>query len=553
MKQYDNKWQDCHNLKRRQMPAVHSKLVTEITEECAETEAVGIKRDIDHRLEIIRANKRGRPSAIVDIVLPDAIDPLLDTFDLTKSDSYKGSHGMMLAKIHTHNPIIGSQYYVSARKGSKFPAVLFFGLQYFIEMLQNTVITEAHVESVASLFKQGLGDFDPEPWFYVAKNLHGALPLTIRALPEGVEVPAGVPLFTIEATDPRFATSVGYLETFFSQNWYTLTVATLSHEVKKVIFEYLLKTSTADPMSAILFMLHDFGVRGASSMTTASIGGAAHAVSFFGSDNLPAVDFIQKYYGTSVQPIVSVNASEHSVMTSKLEEGELEVIRSLLENFQEGVLSIVIDSYDQYRLVKKLTTELLSLVMARHGKLVLRPDSGVPSEVLARLLSILSKNLEQYITINDKGYKVLPNFIGIIYGDGLDLSKIRDLLEVAKVHNFSADNLVFGMGGGLLQKVDRDTCRFAWKCCAVQLEDGEWRDVYKDPVDGKGTNESKTSLKGRQKVVKIDGVYQVVREDSVEHKDLKNELETVFENGFVKKYVTFDEIRARASAYFVNA
>jgi nicotinamide phosphoribosyltransferase len=296
------------------------------------------------------------------------------------------------------------------------------------------------------------------------------------------------------------------------------------------------------------FMLHDFGCRGVSSMATAAVGGAAHLVNFYGSDTVTGIQHIYDYYTCPSMPGFSVNATEHSIMTSMGCDGQYVVLEKLLREFTEGILSIVIDSYNQYEVTRALSdaNNLLSLVKARNGKVVLRPDSGEPVVVIERLFEILRKNLKAEITINEKGYKQLPSYFGIIYGDGLNPAKIRELLEKATQLGWAADNLVFGMGGGLLQKVDRDTCRFAWKCCALQTADGVWHDVYKDPIDGKGTGESKSSLRGRQKVVKVDGKYMVVREDDPAYAHLDNELKPVYENGNVLKTYTFEEVRENA-------
>jgi nicotinamide phosphoribosyltransferase len=215
-------------------------------------------------------------------------------------------------------------------------------------------------------------------------------------------------------------------------------------------------------------------------------------------------------------------------------------------SFPTGILSIVIDSYKWEDVVQMLTKEFLPIVKARNGKIVLRPDSGIPNQVINRILTIVETNLSSDISFNELGYKVLPSYIGIIYGDGLTPDVISDILENVTNLGWSAENLVFGMGGGLLQKVNRDTCKFAWKCCAIQTADGVWHDVFKDPIDGKGTSQSKASLRGRQKVVKIDGVYKTVREDDPTYSDLPDELELVYLNGHIMKTYTFEEVRANA-------
>lgn len=486
-------------------------------------------------------------SLLVMVEGTDRKNPNLGNFSLLQADSYKGSHGLMLATIYDgDNHVTNAQFYAGPRKGSKYDNVCNFGLQHLLLMLRNTIITEKDVSSVSALYAQGLGDFDTDAWMHVAMNLNGIMPIRIYALPEGVEVPAGVPLFTMESSDPIFARVLGYLETFMSHLWYPMTVATHSREVKKMIKSYTNMSSTNT--DAWKFMLHDFGCRGVSSMPTAAVGGAAHLVNFYGSDTVPALQHIYDYYGCSSMPGFSVNATEHSIMTSKALEGQYEVIEKLIRKFTEGILSIVIDSYDQYKVTDALSnaSNLLQLVKARNGKVVLRPDSGEPVFVIEKLFEILGRNLKDEITTNMKGYKKLPPYIGIIYGDGLNHAKINELLEMTTRLGWAADNLVFGMGGGLLQKIDRDTCRFAWKCCALQTADGIWRDVYKDPIDGKGTGESKSSLRGRQKVIKVEGKYEVVREDDPTYAHLDNELKLVYENGEVVKTFTFEEVRANA-------
>jgi nicotinamide phosphoribosyltransferase len=480
---------------------------------------------------------------------PLTFNPLLNNFSLIQADSYKGAHGLMLNAIFK-NGITNVQFYAGPRKGSKFPSVVNFGLQHLLLTLENTIITEEHVLSVAKLYDKGIGSFDVETWLYVARDLKGIMPIKIKALPEGVEVPAGVPLFVMESTDARFSSVLGYLETFMSHLWYPMTVATHSREVKKIIKQYV--TETSDNLDSWKFMLHDFGCRGTSSMATAGIGGAAHLVNFYGTDTIPGIEHIYNYYDCSDMPGFSVNATEHSIMTSKMEDGQINVIESLLDEFKKGILSMVIDSYDQYKVTEMLTTKpLLDKVKNRNGKVVLRPDSGEPIEVITRMFNTIERNLGSDITTNSKGYKVLPPYIGIIYGDGLNPNKIEELLKKTKELGWAADNLVFGMGGGLLQKVDRDTCRFAWKCCALE-ENGIWHDVYKDPCDGKGTSESKASLKGRQKVVKIEGVYNAVREDDPEYAHLEDEMKLVYLNGNVIKTYTFDEVRANAEVITNN-
>ncbi len=255
--------------------------------------------------------------------------------------------------------------------------------------------------------------------------------------------------------------------------------------------------------------------------------------------------------------------TEHSVMTAKGEDGEKEVINQLLESYPTGIISVVSDSYDIYRCVDQYYgVDFKEYILAREGKFVVRPDSGDPVKVVCGNLNSDGNTLEDEGllnilwrrfggTINSKGYKVLHPKVGLIWGDGIDIDGITSILEAAKQIGFSAENLVFGMGGGLLQKINRDTQRFAFKSSA-QMRDGVWYDVYKDPIEG-----GKSSKRGQLVLVKDDdGNYQTLREtEEVSfnlchnseggHEEpyvLENEMKTVFINGEIVKEYNFSEV-----------
>jgi nicotinamide phosphoribosyltransferase len=215
----------------------------------------------------------------------------------------------------------------------------------------------------------------------------------------------------------------------------------------------------------------------------------------------------------------------------------------MLKKFPKGILSLVLDSYNIYEVVEELTSVLIPIVKSREGKVVIRPDSGEPLEVLPKIFEILEKNLGSEIITNSKGFKVLPSYIGVIWGDGLDIAKINEILEWLLQAGWSAENIVFGMGGGLLQKVNRDTQAFAFKCSANQTEEGVWNDVWKDPVD---SSSGKSSKKGCLKLIKHEGAFMTVREDDPAYSHFENELKVVFENGEIKKEFTFAEVRSNA-------
>ena len=456
-----------------------------------------------------------------------------------KTDTYKLAHWkayaeLGLEKVHS---------YFEARKGAIYDTTTFVGLQPILQFIQENPITMDMVDEGDAFTSGHIGpdNYNRAGWEYIVNHHGGRLPIVIKAIPEGTEVPKGNALLTIENTDPNCPWITNHLETFLTQVWFPSTVATLSKEIKKSCKRYLDLTSDNGEIP-LKFMLHDFGERGVSSMESAGMGGMAHLVNFYGSDTVEGVLYAREFYKEPMAAY-SVIATEHSIMTSRGRDGEYEVINMMIEKFPKGILSLVLDSYNIYNAVDHLTTDLLDKVKAREGKVVIRPDSGEPVEVLARIFEILEKNLGSEITINSKGFKVLPSYIGVIWGDGLDLNKIQEILEWLLQAGWSAENIVFGMGGGLLQKVNRDTQAFAFKCSANQTEEGVWNDVWKDPVD---SSSGKSSKKGCLKLIKHEGAFMTVREDDPAYIQFENELKVVFENGEIKKEFTFAEVRRNA-------
>ena len=306
--------------------------------------------------------------------------------------------------------------------------------------------------------------------------------------------------------------------------------------MKQIYLSYLEKTG--DP-SLIDYKMHDFGFRGSTSIESAGIGGAAHLVNFRGTDTIQALRVARKYYDERMAG-GSVAATEHSTMTAFGAEHEVEANEHQLKAYPKGTLSIVSDSYDIYNACREiLGNQLKELVLARDGVTVVRPDSGYPPEVVVRCLNILG-NAFGYM-VNAKGYKVLHPKVRLIQGDGVDLDMEMQVLESITDAGWSADNLTMGSGGGLLQKVNRDTCKFAFKCSAVQVR-GEWRDVMKNPV----TDPGKRSKAGRLALVKENGSYRTIRQEEAEEQGLSNELKPVFRNGELLVDQTFAQIRSRA-------
>jgi len=460
---------------------------------------------------------------------------------ITQTDSYKIAHWNMYPE--------GTEYvysYFESRKGAKFDNTPFFGLQYILKKyFTGVVVTQAKIEQAAALCKAHFGNeayFNRKGWEYILKTHGGKLPLRIKAVPEGTPVTVNNVLMTVENTDPQVPWLTNYVESILTHVWYPATVAALSRNTKEMFAAFLDRTS--DNPAAINFMLHDFGYRGVSSDEGAGIGGAAHIINFLGTDTVPAMEFAMDYYNADINGLAySVAATEHSIMTARGPNGEDAILDDLLNKYPTGILATVADSYDIYNYVENLICgKYKDRILARDGVLVVRPDSITPihttpeSETLWIVQTIANK---MGYTINKKGFMVINPKIRVLWGDGIDKDGIEKILTVLEKAGFSAENMVFGMGGGLLQKVNRDTQRFAFKSSA-QCRNGTWHDIYKMPKDL-----SKASKRGRLALVNTGGNWETKLEKDVapEH----NALVTVFENGDLLKEYNFSEVRVNSN------
>jgi nicotinamide phosphoribosyltransferase len=444
------------------------------------------------------------------------------------TDSYKVSH-------YKQYPAGTTQIYsYFESRGGQFENLTFFGLQYYLkEYLAGQVVTQARIDQAEKLYAAHFGNvdlFNKAGWEYILHTHNGHLPVRIKAVPEGMVIPTHNVIMTIENTDPNCFWLTNFLETLLVQLWYPCTVATISREVKILINKYL--EQTGDP-TTIDFKLHDFGFRGVSSVESAGLGGAAHLVNFMGTDTVAALTFIQEYYNSDAMFGFSIPAAEHSTITSWGKEHEADAYRNMLKQYPEGLVAVVSDSYDVYYACEKLWGEVLKdEILGRNGTLVVRPDSGVPKDVVLKCVEILGDKIG--FTINEKGYKVLNPKIRVIQGDGVNYESIGEILENLKTHGWSADNVAFGMGGALLQKVHRDTQKFAFKCSCATVN-GEDRDVFKDPI----TDQGKRSKKGRLKLVYENGEYQT----KALHEDGEDILQVVFENGVILQEIDFQGVK----------
>ena len=426
------------------------------------------------------------------------------------TDSYKVTHHYFYPegteKIYS---------YLESRVGAEFNKTIFYGLQYIIKKyLEGPVVTQERIDEADRLISAHIGEdiFNRKGWEYILDEHDGCLPIEIKAVSEGTPVNVSNVLMTVENTDGRSYWLPNYLESLLLQVWYPSTVATLSAEVRKLCNFYL--DVTGSEKDNLDFMLHDFGYRGATSTESSMLCGSAHLLSFSGTDTIPALTIPGNYYNDSNLYGFSVQATEHSVMTSLGPEGEIDQILNVIDNAKEGILSIVIDSYD-YR---NFLTEA--------GK------SGGELN-----LNLLSDGFGSHLT--DKGYKVFDLNIGLLWGDGLDYQKIRDILFAMKSSGWAAQNIIFGMGGGLHSSVTRDTQRNAFKCSA-QLRNGQWHDIFKNPLDS-----SKKSKTGRFKLINDNNSFRTVSIGE----DGEDCLQSVFRNGELLVDDAFENIKQRALKY----
>uniref|UniRef100_A0A5S6QAT8 Nicotinamide phosphoribosyltransferase n=1 Tax=Trichuris muris TaxID=70415 RepID=A0A5S6QAT8_TRIMR len=452
------------------------------------------------------------------------------------ADSYKVTH------YNQYPPSTTNVYSYFECRGGKFEQVCFFGLQYVLKRwMVGQVVDHAMIDEAKQFYMEhfgGLDVFNENGWRYIVNKHKGLLPLRIKAVPEGSVIPYKNVLFTVENTDPYVAWLTNWFETLLVQVWYPTTVCTNSRYYKLLLADYL--QETADSMDSLPFKLHDFGYRGCSSVESAAIGDAAHLVNFRGTDTVAGIRLCQKYYASRMAGY-SVPAAEHSTITSWDKDHEANAYRNILEQYPIGTVSVVSDSYDLYNSVERIWGgELKQLVRKRAGQgcVVIRPDSGDPIVVTVKVLELLAKHYP--CVVNSKGYKVLPSYLRVIQGDGVSYETMRSVLKAMKDHGWSAENVSFGAGGALLQRVHRDTLKCAFKCSAVVV-DGKMRSVYKQPV----TDKEKTSKKGRLSLHVVNGMYKTMQDGLGDpESDL---LVTVFENGHLLKEYSLDEIRINAT------
>ncbi len=384
------------------------------------------------------------------------------------------------------------------------------------------------------------------------------LPIAVKALPEGTLTPIKVPVLTIYNTHPDFYWVTNYLETILSNLlWKPMTSATIAHQYRKILTKWQEKTD-AEKSWFIDWQGHDFSMRGMDSVEAVISSGVAHLTSFMGSDSLPAIYGARKFYGAEGPVAGSVNATEHSVMCAGGKEDEVETFRRLLDTYPTGILSVVSDTWDLWKVCTEHLVTLKKEIMDRDGKLVIRPDSGDPVDILCGTLQVIPypedyklKPFEKGViellwdvfggTINEQGYKVLDPHIGAIYGDSITIDRADEICARLEAKGFASTNVVLGIGSFTYQYNTRDTFGFAMKATYVEVN-GEGREIFKDPITDDGTKKSATGLLHVEELP--DGKIGLYDKVSWNTEDT-GLLQTIYRNGFFENTTTLEEIRQR--------
>lgn len=406
-----------------------------------------------------------------------------------------------------HSVFFGLQYFMQ-RYLADFDKYFFIDRDNDMDQLLSDAINEAN--EYGDLITETLGI---RRYHKHIENLCllGHLPIAIYALPEGTVTPCGVPALVIFNTHPDFYWLPGMLETILSCTlWGACTSATIAREYRVLLDQYAHETS--DDPAFVDYQAHDFSMRGMFGLEAAAISGMAHLQYFKGTDSIPAMIYNQQYYKQPLH-ICSVPATEHSVMSAGGKENEYETYHRLLSDvYPNGIVSIVSDTWNLWRVVSDYLPRLKDIIMQRQGKVVIRPDSGDPVDILCgydlfewRKLgyahddSPVRKGLIECLwdifggTVNSKGYKQLDPHIGAIYGDSITLNRARNICERLRAKGFASTNIVFGIGSYTYQMNTRDTLGWAMKATYIEI-DGVGRAITKDPVTDDGTKKSHSGL-----------------------------------------------------------
>lgn len=480
-------------------------------------------------------------------------------------DFYKSDHRRQYPEGTT---LVYSNFTPRSDKLSPIPTHLFdgrvvsFGLQFFIKDFLidawNTEFFGKPKAAVVARYKHrmdtslGVGAI-PVDHIEALHDL-GYLPICIKALPEGTRSPIKVPVLVIYNTHPDFFWLTNYLETVLScYLWKPMTSATIASHYRMLLDRFAEETGADKGFTP--FQGHDFSFRGMSGVQDAALSGAAHLTSFCGTDTVSAIDLVEEYYnGDAEKELIgcSVPATEHSVMCMGNFEGELDTFHRLITKlYPAGIVSIVSDTWDFWKVITEFTVALKPEILAREGKLVFRPDSGDPVKIIcgdpeAEEGSPVFKGAVECLwdvfggTTTEKGFRVLDSHVGLIYGDSITLTRAEAILSSLKAKGFAASNIVFGIGSYTYQYVTRDSFGFAVKSTYGEVN-GVGREIYKNPKTDNGV---KKSARGLLMVTNIDGVHCLIdRRGNIDDADCC--LRPVFRDGKLLVDDSIAEIRKR--------
>lgn len=437
--------------------------------------------------------------------------------------------------------------------------MVFFGLQYFIKEIIlgrfERDFFDRPLDEVMDSYKRRVQTSmgaDLPSYQHIEDLWHlQYLPVRIKALPEGTVCPMRVPCMTIVNTLPEFYWVTNFIETILSAEiWQACTSATIAREYRKLLNRYAKETGM--PAEFVQWQGHDFSFRGMSSLESAILSGMGHLLSFTGTDTIPAIDALEQYYGANADFELiggSVPATEHSVMCSGEKDGELATFERLITKiYPSGIVSIVSDTWDLWKVCKEFLPALKEKILARDGKVVIRPDSGDPVDIICGNPKGISdadqKGVVELLwdvfggTVTNEGFRVLDPHIGAIYGDSINLARAEEICERLKAKGF-ASQVVFGIGSYTYQYNTRDTFGTAMKATHVTIN-GEGLNIFKSPVTDDGT---KISAKGLLRVEK--GPEGLILIDQVDwDQEAGGELKTVFEDGKLVSEQTLSGIRS---------
>ncbi|MBE7644538.1 nicotinate phosphoribosyltransferase [Tenacibaculum finnmarkense genomovar ulcerans] len=476
---------------------------------------------------------------------------------LLLTDGYKTGHYQQYPKgteeVYSNWTPRSNKY---APKGCE--KVVSFGQQYVITWLHNYF--EANFFSkpkdvICQEIKEELSlylgtDYDVSHY----EKLHDLqyLPIKVKSIKEGVEIPVRVPMLTVVNTVKEFYWVTNFLETILSTMlWQPMTSASIALRYKRIFKKWVTLTDTEN-IAFIDFQGHDFSMRGMGGLQSAVLSGMGHASVFLGSDTLPVISSLRKYYKATGFVIGSVNATEHSVMCAGTKDDEIGTFRELMKTYPTGILSVVSDTWDLWKVLTTYLPILKSEVLGREGKLVIRPDSGDPVAIICGENTALNGSTPQEKgvvellwdifggTVNAQGFKVLDTHIGAIYGDSITTDSAEEICKQLHDKGFASTNIVLGIGSFTYQYNTRDTFGFAIKATSVVVN-GARREIFKDPITDDGI---KKSAKGLVKVVIENGEYNLIDQVSVAEEN-EGELKEIYKDGQFYNTTTLNEIRER--------